>query len=102
MGSVDLQPQFEDIFNLSLSMFSIPGFFSSFEEYLESVITTRHNLIILGDFNFHMDIVDDSSAKRFRLLMDTFGLLNFVHFTTHVGGHTLDLVLTQVIDKIQP
>ena len=49
-----------------------------------------------------MDIVDDSSAKRFRLLMDTFRLLNFVHFTTHIGGHTLDLVLTRVKDKIQP
>ena len=80
----------------------IPGFFSSFEEYLESVITTRHNVIILGDFNFYMNIIDDSNAKRFRLLMNTFGLLNFVHFTTHISGHALDLVLTRVIDKIQP
>lgn len=59
---------------------------------LESVILFLEVLVISGDFNFHMDDPFDNDAEKFGDLLDTFGLIQHVSFTTHTSGHWLDLI----------
>ena len=51
-------------------------------------------LLIFGDFNFHMVVMDDRDARRFGELLDLFNLKQHVCVPTHKHGHTLDLVIT--------
>ena len=50
---------------------------------------------MLGDFNIHIDVADDSKSKRVLDLLHSFSLEQHVHSPTHVCGHTLDLVISQ-------
>ena len=57
-------------------------------------------LIILGDFNIHVDVCSNREATLFLEMLD---LLNFVqHVTTEtqVKGHTLDLIITRFADTV--
>ena len=65
------------------------------------------NLIIMGDFNIHVDDLDNSDTEQFNNVCTAIGLEQMVNFGTHVQGHTLDLVLHESnsntkIRKIQP
>ena len=51
-------------------------------------------LVLLGDFNIHMDVVDDTDTITFNDFLDSFNLENLVHFSTHKCRHTLDLLIT--------
>ena len=48
----------------------------------------------MGDFNFHVDVPSDRSAKNFLEIASSFGLHQHVDAPTHIKGHTLDLVLS--------
>ncbi|KAJ8017673.1 hypothetical protein HOLleu_44756 [Holothuria leucospilota] len=73
---------------------SFTTFLSEFSDLLENVVPGPHNLIILGDFNIHVDDQCDPSTLRFTDLLDSFDLENKVSSATHTSGHTLDLVIT--------
>ena len=49
---------------------------------------------MLGDFNLHLD-VSDSNTQRFNKILKCFNLKQHVHFSTHVHGHWLDLLITK-------
>ena len=51
-------------------------------------------LVLLGDFNIHMDVVDDIDMITFNDFLDSFNLENLVHFSTHKCRHKLDLLIT--------
>ena len=55
---------------------------------------TTENLVIIGDFNFHIESTS-SNSKTFNSLIDSFDLTQKVNFPTHIYGHTLDLLLTK-------
>ena len=57
-------------------------------------------LLVVGDFNLHVDLADDGPARRFRDLVDSYGLCQHVKEATHVHGHTLDLVLSRQSDNL--
>ena len=57
-------------------------------------------MIILGDFNFHLDAVTDPAAAQFLNLLDTFNLVQHVNAPTHKSGHTLDLVITRAGENL--
>ena len=52
------------------------------------------NLVLLGDFNIHMDVADDTDMITFNDSLDSSNLENLVHFSTHKCRHTLDLLIT--------
>ena len=64
-------------------------FFEEFSKHLEELCTTSGQLLILGDFNFHMDQPSEADVKTFQTIMETFNL-NVEH-PTHRKGHILDL-----------
>ncbi len=75
-------------------------FLSDFSEFLEPHITTLKQLIVIGDFNIHVDNCDDREAHEFCGLIDNFGLVQHVQGPTHRNGHTLDLVMSRLSDTL--
>lgn len=47
------------------------------------------NVIVVGDFNIHVDNESSTYTNYFLSCLDSFGIQ---HFSTHLKGHTLDLV----------
>ena len=45
-------------------------------------------ILLLGDFNLHVDIVSDSNSLEFLRLLDS------LDYILHVKGHTLDLLIS--------
>ena len=66
---------------------STTSFFEQFQSLLDDIHHTTENLVIIGDFNFHLATTCSNSK--------TFDLIQKVNFPTHIHGHTLDLVLTK-------
>lgn len=102
-------PSFEAFcLNLSLANFSCTiltvyrspshsksTFLTEFSTLLESLISSPSELLITGDFNFHVDCPSDPNVSQLLSLFQTFDLTQFVSFPTHSSGHTLDLFITR-------
>ena len=69
-------------------------FFIDFSDYLETVILWKEQLVIVGDFNIHLDVLSNSDSTKFRDLLESFSLQQHVVGPTHIHGHTLDLIIT--------
>ncbi|KAL2083495.1 hypothetical protein ACEWY4_021268 [Coilia grayii] len=74
---------------------STPVFLEEFGELLSNICLRFDSLIISGDFNLHVDNPENTYAKEFLTLIDTFSLTQHVQGPTHSHGHTLDLVITK-------
>ena len=70
-------------------------FFDEIYELLVTDLITKSNLIICGDFNYHMDKADDINTKRLNSILNELGLIQHVNEPTHNSGHTLDLIITR-------
>ena len=62
--------------------------------YLERFIEVQEELLIVGDFNIHVDTVN-SLSDSFTNILDANCLKQHVDQPTHRKGHTLDLVITR-------
>ena len=69
-------------------------FFSEFYNFIDSIFMDFKNLVILGDFNLHMNNSFDSEIVKFNDILSTFGLTQLVESTTHKKGNILDLIIT--------
>ena len=74
-------------------------FFSEFFTLLEDLVSDSGNVLLAGDFNFHVNDSSNASAKKFLSLITSFDYKNHVHDATHKKGHTLDLLLTRSDEK---
>ena len=79
---------------------STNDFFSEFSNYLESILLSEEQLLITGDFNIHVDVVDNPDSLKLLDLLESVGLRQHVTQPTHVHGHTLDLIITRHSDQI--
>ena len=75
----------------SLKTSTTPTFFEQFHSRLEDIHHTTENLLIIGDFNSHLDTTCSNSDS----LIDSFDLTQKVNFPNHIHGYTLDLVFTK-------
>jgi hypothetical protein len=75
--------------------YSMDEFYTEFSKFLSSYQCCNHELIITGDFNFHMNKPNDPRAKRFSELLEMFDLTQHVTGPTHKSGNTLDLIITR-------
>ena len=71
-------------------------FFEEFNTLLADQILIKGKLIILGDFNFHLDHKNNADTIRFNNLLDTYGLTQLVKEPTHKSNHILDVVITRI------
>ena len=76
------------------------SFITDFGDLIEQTSNLSGKLVILGDFNVHVDSRDDAEASQFSDLLDAFGLKQHVSGSTHVRRHTLDLVISRETDDI--
>jgi len=67
-------------------------FINEFTTLLTHICSLSPNIILLGDLNIHMDNTNHPLTKDFTFCLDSFGLLQHIHFPTHSKGHILDLV----------
>ena len=73
--------------------YSMDEFFTEFANFMTKYYLLKHEVIIVGDFNFHVNKLHDPKAKRFLELIKLFSFKNIITEPTHKDGNTLDLVL---------
>jgi exonuclease III len=70
-------------------------FFKDFQDYVGNHAASAGKLLIVGDFNLHMENQSNRDANQFRELIFSLNLQQHVKTPTHDHGHTLDLVITR-------
>ena len=84
-----------------VSIYRPPGpaavFLKDFSDFLSSIIKLE-SILILGDFNLHVDDSSSCSAKELLSLTEAFNFEQHVSEPTHQKGHILDLVFTLGLD----
>ena len=75
-------------------------FFIEFESLLEFHISSKLDLIFVGDFNIHVDDLNDSNSLHFLKLLNTFNLCQQVSLPTHNSGHILDFIITNASSNL--
>lgn len=77
-------------------------FLEEISSYFEDLAISTGCLLVLGDFNVHVDNTQDKEGVEFMSLLETLGMKQHVSEATHRSGHTLDLVLTRAQDTLTP
>ena len=75
-------------------------FIEELGDLLESTATASGKLLLLGDFNVHVDSSNDPESSHLTSLLDSFDMVQHVNGATHIDGHTLDLVVCRATDDI--
>ena len=75
---------------------TIPMFNNEFCEVWSQVLTSypSKRIILLGDFNIHVNDSSNADSSAFLELLDSFNCNQHIKFQTHENGHTLDLCIT--------
>ena len=83
---------------------SVVDFFKEFADILDIYATLPDELVIVGDFNFHFNINTDVHVRRFRDMLDSHSMTQYVEVATHQEGHILDLIIARtyscVVDTV--
>ncbi len=79
----------------AIHKYTMSTFFTEFENLLTHYILTKDELLIMGDFNFHMNKPNKPNVNRMIEILDTFDLIQHVTTPTHKFGNTLDLIITK-------
>ncbi len=76
-------------------------FLNDFADLLEFLLVDHPSkLLIVGDFNIHVDSESNSFSQKFRSFVESCDLFQHVGESTHHGGHTLDVVLSRLVDNL--
>uniref|UniRef100_A0A3Q3MS83 Reverse transcriptase domain-containing protein n=1 Tax=Mastacembelus armatus TaxID=205130 RepID=A0A3Q3MS83_9TELE len=73
-------------------------FLTEFPDFLSDLVLRSDKVIIVGDFNIHVDVENNSLSIAFNSILDSIGFIQNVNKPTHCFNHTLDLVLTYGIE----
>ena len=58
------------------------------------------SVLVVGDFNFHYELKADRDTTRLVDMLNSANLQQCICDSTHVSGHTLDLVISRSADNI--
>jgi hypothetical protein len=67
---------------------------------MEQLIILPSNLLIAGDFNYHVDNSTNPDTIKFNKILESFNLQQHVNGPTHKKGYTLDLIITRIGDRL--
>ena len=76
-------------------------FLDDFAEFIADVPADHRNILILCDFNIHINNKDDPDVEVFSDMMEALGLNQHINFSTHRSDNTLDLVFTEAISSLK-
>ena len=77
------------------SFVPLSTFYREFSLLLEEIATASGELLVVGDFNLHVDSSCDVNAMQFGDLIASFDLKQWMTGPIHTSGHTLDLIITR-------
>ena len=77
---------------------TFPMFMDEFPQFLADAVLTAGKLLIMGDFNIHMNS-ENRESEQFKALLDTYNLSQHVSSPTYRRGRISDLVLTRTNDQ---
>ena len=91
-----------------VTIYRSPGPLNNFlidlSDFLSTLVVKYEDFLVAGDFNIHMDNMNDESTKKMASLLQNFGLKQHVDFPTNSRGHILDLVIskdnTQLVQSV--
>jgi len=73
-------------------------FYEEFSKLIEQTAVSPGGLLIVGDFNVHVDDGDNFQARVLVDILESYNLRQHVTGATHISGHTLDLAITKSND----
>ena len=76
-------------------------FIDDFMEFMADVIAEYSNLIVVGDFNIHINKENDPNASIFMDTNVALGLKQHTKGSTHRSGNCLDLVFTEELSRLK-
>ena len=76
-------------------------FIDDFTDWLVEEIMLHDNLLILGNFNLHINHLDNPKTGIFLDTVTAMGLNQHVNFATHHLGNILDVVLLEELSQFQ-
>ena len=65
---------------------SLPWFLDDFTEFMVDIIADSSNIVVMGDFNIHVNCDDDPNAVIFSDTMKAIGLHQHITGPTHRSG----------------
>ncbi|KAL8616090.1 hypothetical protein ACOMHN_064640 [Nucella lapillus] len=69
--------------------------------FLEYCNNLSGDLVLMGDFNVHYEVLASATTTRFRDTLEMFGMTQWVTEPTHLNSkHTIDLVITRDSDQL--
>ena len=75
--------------------YSMSSFYKEFYELMAHYALTTEDLIICGDFNFHVNNSSSEEALKFIDILESFDLVKHIMEPMHRSGNTLDLLITR-------
>ncbi len=73
-------------------------FIKEFADFLSELVLAADRVLIVGDFNIHVDNEKDALGSAFIDILNSIGVRQHVSGPTHSRKHTLDLILSHGID----
>ena len=80
---------------------TVTKFLDKFTEWLANILGSFNNMIVLGDFNVHINDENDNEAGIFEETITSLSFNQHVTFPTHQQGNILDLVFTETCNSIK-
>ena len=75
-------------------------FHADFQDLFDQHALRNGHLLIVGDFNIHWDVEEDRERLLLNDMLKSANLNQHVNDVTHIGGHTIDLIITKMDDNI--
>ncbi len=73
-------------------------FIKEFGDFISELVLSADKVLIVGDFNIHVDNENDALGSAFLDILNSIGVRQHVSGPTHYQNHTLDLILSHGID----
>ena len=73
-------------------------FLTEFYNFMDNIFINFNNIVVVGDFNLHVNEQSSPAIVKFHEILSSFGLTQIVEDPTHKLGNTLDLVIHNVCD----
>ena len=76
-------------------------FLDKVSKLTQLLITNYTNLVLLGDFNIHIQDTESADSTAYNDMMEALGLMQHIEKPTHRLGNTLDLIYTESLDRVR-
>ena len=70
-------------------------------ELLVDIVTSNTKFVVLGNFNIHVNDIDDANASIFLDTMTALGLKQHIEGPTHKSGNCVNLIFTEEMSRVK-